>query len=201
MCLCVRSGAGTGRRELAKKGTKMRVKDEVLTLSENFLAFFKSNQEFSLFTVQAACAPWSSAGLMDMESHENLKRATAHFLQWEGMWEVLFPEGGYSNSAFQLCKGEETQLSCSCRVLKAHISSLLRSVWNLSIYIIFLTEASEAPTECGVHIYITNKSSFLDVIEPCLTRAFLGAGAWRKQRTVTKSWGWDHSLLEFHFSE
>lgn len=81
VCLCVRSGAGTGRRELAKKGTKMRVKDEVLTLSENFLAFFKSNQEFSLFTVQAACAPWSSAGLMDMESHENLKCATAHFLQ------------------------------------------------------------------------------------------------------------------------
>lgn len=69
------------KKGIGKKGTKMRVKDEVLTLSENFLAFFKSNQDFSLFTVQAACAPWSLPGLIDLESHENLKRASAHFLQ------------------------------------------------------------------------------------------------------------------------
>lgn len=33
----------------------MCVKDEVLTLSEIFLAFFKSNQGLDLFKVEAVC--------------------------------------------------------------------------------------------------------------------------------------------------
>lgn len=81
----------------------------------------------------------------------------------------------------------DTQLSCPCEVLKMHISSFLRPVSNFSIYIKIPTEASEASTEYGVHIHITNKSSFMVVNEPYLTRAFLGAGARRKGRTVTKN--------------
>lgn len=63
---------------MAKKGTKMRVKDEVLTLSENFLAFFKSNQDFDLFKVQAARAPRNSTRLMTMKSCE--KAETCNWL-------------------------------------------------------------------------------------------------------------------------
>jgi len=54
VCVCKRSGDGTVGRELAKKGTKMYVKNEVLTLRENFLAFFGSNQDLDLLKVQAA---------------------------------------------------------------------------------------------------------------------------------------------------
>lgn len=59
----------------------MCVKDEVLTSSEHFLAFYKSNQDFSLFKDQAVSALWNSTRLMNTKSHENLKRTTAHSLQ------------------------------------------------------------------------------------------------------------------------
>lgn len=84
VCVCVsvcKKWCWDWRKGIGKKGTKMCVKDEVLTSSEYFLAFFKSNEDFSLFKDQAVSALRNSARLMNTKSHENLKRTTAHSLQ------------------------------------------------------------------------------------------------------------------------
>lgn len=55
VCLCARSGAGTGGKELAKKGTKMRVKDKVLTLSEIFLASYQVKPRLGAAVQDSSC--------------------------------------------------------------------------------------------------------------------------------------------------
>lgn len=84
----------------------MRVKDEVLTLSENFLAFFKSNQDLDLFKVQAARAPQSSARLMNTESHEKAEMCNRPLFAMRGkVGSTLSWTGLQSHTALQLCNG------------------------------------------------------------------------------------------------
>lgn len=130
VCLCVRSGAGTGGKELAKKGTKMCVKDEVLTLSEIFLAFFEVRPRLGSVQGASHLCPMNLNGdeLINMKSYEKAEMCNAHVLRWQARW-------GVKGAAVTCCppvvqrvragESSETQFSCPCRVLRMHIVSLL----------------------------------------------------------------------------
>lgn len=143
------------RKGIGKKGTKMRVKDDVLTLREYFLAFFKSNQDFSRFKDQAVSAPRNSARLMNAKPHENLKHTTAHSLQWDKRGKYWSMKG----AAVTHCLSPRQAV----RVLRDLVllpmqgpdnacCSSLRPDCNLPAYLKILTEASGelASTRCGV---------------------------------------------------